>query len=108
MFLDAISPSLSFNFVWCVATSHPLDSVADALCFPIDFHVVSWLGIVVILGFMFVVIVVLLNILIAQLSDTYQNVQSDAQREVELNRAYIVGHVEKNSLLYKVCFSVLF
>lgn len=63
----------------------------------------SWLGIVLILGFMFVVIVVLLNILIAQLSDTYQNVQSDAQREVELNRAYIVGHIEKNSLMFKVC-----
>eukprot|EP00117_Sycon_ciliatum_P006748 scpid21439/ scgid3916/ Transient receptor potential cation channel subfamily A member 1; Ankyrin-like with transmembrane domains protein 1; Transformation-sensitive protein p120 len=61
----------------------------------------GWLGIVLILLFMFIVIVVLLNILIAQLSDTYQNVQSDAQREVELNRAYIVGHVEKNSLLYK-------
>jgi hypothetical protein len=36
--------------------------------------------------------------LIAQLSDTYQNVQQDAQRGLEVNRAWIVARVELNSL----------
>ncbi|KAK7112723.1 transient receptor potential cation channel subfamily V member 5-like [Littorina saxatilis] len=48
--------------------------------------------------FLFTCCVVLLNILIAQLSDTYQNVQRDAQRGLELNRAWIIARVELNSL----------
>ncbi|NP_001191574.1 vanilloid receptor [Aplysia californica] len=48
--------------------------------------------------FLFFCCVVLLNILIAQLSDTYQNVQRDAQRGLELNRAWIITRVELNSL----------
>ena len=54
--------------------------------------------------FLFTCCVILLNILIAQLSDTYQNVQQDAQRGLEVNRAWIVARVELNSLyLGKVC-----
>ncbi|KAL5009682.1 hypothetical protein ScPMuIL_011987 [Solemya velum] len=49
-------------------------------------------------GFIFTCCVVLLNILIAQLSDTYQNVQRDAQRGLEVNRALIVARSELNSL----------
>lgn len=56
--------------------------------------------------FMFAVIVVLLNILIAQLSDTYQNVQGDAQRELEINRAWIVARIEHNSIIFTVTFPV--
>lgn len=48
--------------------------------------------------FLFVCCVVLLNILIAQLSDTYQNVQKDAHRGLEMNRAWIITRVELNSL----------
>lgn len=48
-------------------------------------------------GFLFTICIVLLNILIAQVSDTYQNVQQDAQREFEVNRASIVTRVEINS-----------
>ncbi|XP_065178394.1 uncharacterized protein LOC135809062 isoform X2 [Sycon ciliatum] len=61
----------------------------------------GWLGIVLIVFFMFIVIVVLLSILVAQLTDTYRSVQSDAQKEVDLNRAYIAGEMEKNGLLRK-------
>ncbi|XP_062579305.1 uncharacterized protein LOC134241263 [Saccostrea cucullata] len=50
--------------------------------------------------FLFTICVLLLNILIAQLSDTYQNVQQDAQRGLEVNRAWIVARVELNSLLF--------
>ena len=51
---------------------------------------------------MVAVIVVLLNVLIAQLSDRYQNVQSDAQRELEINCAWIVARIEHNSILFSV------
>ena len=47
--------------------------------------------------FLFVTLVIMLNILIAQLSDTYQNVQADAQRGLEVNRAWNVARVELNS-----------
>ena len=48
------------------------------------------------------VIVVLLNLLIAQMSDTYANVQLDAQRSLAINRAWIVARVEHNTLLHIV------
>ena len=49
--------------------------------------------------FLLTCIVILLNILIAQLSDTYQNIQGDAQRGLTLNRAWIISRVELNSIL---------
>jgi hypothetical protein len=53
--------------------------------------------------FLFTCCVILLNILIAQLSDTYQNVQQDAQRGLEVNRAWIVARIElTNSRIGKV------
>ena len=53
-------------------------------------------------------IVVLLNILIAQLSDTYHNIKEDAQRALELNRASIVTRVDLNSVfVWKVGFLVV-
>lgn len=61
-------------------------------------HVYSWLGVIVYLVFLFLVIVVLLNLLIAQMSDTYASVQQDAQRSLAINRAWIVARVEHNSL----------
>nr|KAG5709488.1 hypothetical protein BaRGS_023170 [Batillaria attramentaria] len=53
---------------------------------------------ILMVGFLFTCCVVLLSILIAQLSDTYQNVQQDAQRGLELNRAWIIARVELNGL----------
>ncbi|XP_055954336.1 transient receptor potential cation channel subfamily V member 3 isoform X3 [Patella vulgata] len=58
----------------------------------------STLGCILMVIFLFTCCVVLLNILIAQLSDTYQHVQRDAQRGLELNRAWIITRVELNSL----------
>ena len=49
--------------------------------------------------FLLTCIMVLLNILIAQLSDTYQNIQGNAQRGLALNRAWIISRVELNSVL---------
>ena len=51
------------------------------------------------LVFLFVVVVILLSILIAAMSDTYSNVQSEAQRDLALARAWIVARVEHNSML---------
>ncbi|XP_053376853.1 uncharacterized protein LOC123529781 [Mercenaria mercenaria] len=53
--------------------------------------------------FLFTCIVILLNILIAQLTDTYQKVQQDAQRGLEVNRAWIVAKVELNSFFFGKC-----
>lgn len=51
-------------------------------------------------AFLFTICVLLLNILIAQVSDTYQKVQQDAQRGLEVNRAWIVTKIELNSLFF--------
>ena len=51
------------------------------------------------LVFLFVVVVILLNVLIAAMSDTYSNVQSEAQRDLALARAWIVARVEHNNML---------
>lgn len=56
------------------------------------------MSLIIMVAFLFTICVLLLNILIAQLSDTYQNVQQDAQRGLEVNRAWIVSRVELNSL----------
>lgn len=58
----------------------------------------SWLSTVLMVSYLMTCIVILLNILIAQLSDTYNNIKIDAQRALELNRASIVTRVELNSI----------
>ena len=58
-----------------------------------------WLGVSLYLIFLFIVVVILLNMLIAAMADTYSNVQSDAQRDLALARAWIVARVEHNSML---------
>lgn len=60
-----------------------------------------WLAVIIYCIFLFFVIVILLNLLIAQMSDTYGSVQKDAQRSLALNRAWIVARVEHNSLTAK-------
>ncbi|XP_065194113.1 uncharacterized protein LOC135825304 [Sycon ciliatum] len=57
----------------------------------------SWLGIVINMLFLFFVLVVLLNILIAQLSDTYADVKADAQRELEQNWAASLRILEQGT-----------
>ncbi|XP_076077980.1 uncharacterized protein LOC143048275 isoform X3 [Mytilus galloprovincialis] len=64
----------------------------------IEYSELKPMSCIIMVMFLFTCCVVLLNILIAQLSDTYQNVQQDAQRGLEVNRAWIVARVELNSL----------
>ncbi|XP_060082588.1 uncharacterized protein LOC132561895 [Ylistrum balloti] len=63
----------------------------------------AWSCIVVVL-FLFCCIVLLLNLLIAQLSDTYQHIQNDAQRGLEVNRAWIVARIELRSMIFQQGF----
>lgn len=67
------------------------------VCF-LFFYFCRTMSLIIMVAFLFTICVLLLNILIAQLSDTYQNVQQDAQRGLEVNRAWIVSRVELNSL----------
>ena len=52
---------------------------------------------IIYLSFIFVIIVLLLNLLIAQMSNTYNTILNEAQYALLLNRAWIVARVEHNS-----------
>lgn len=64
----------------------------------IEYTALQTTSLIIMVAFLFTICVLLLNILIAQLSDTYQKVQQDAQRGLEVNRAWIVTKIELNSL----------
>jgi len=70
----------------------------------LSFHCCRWLSVIIYTVFLFVVITVLLNLLIAQMSDTYTNVQSDAQRSLFINKAWIIAKVEQSSLFASALF----
>ena len=72
-------------------------TVASYCCYKFT-AVHRWLSVAVYTVFLFLVITVLLNLLIAQMSDTYTNVQSDAQRSLFINVAWIVSKIEHSSL----------
>lgn len=66
----------------------------------IEYTELHTMSMIIMVAFLFTICVLLLNILIAQLSDTYQNVQQDAQRGLEVSLALIVSRVESNSLWF--------
>lgn len=53
--------------------------------------------------YLFVVMVMLLNILIAQLSDIYDFIRRGADTEVQITKAWVVCRVELNTF-HSVCF----
>eukprot|EP00117_Sycon_ciliatum_P011592 scpid34405/ scgid2875/ len=61
----------------------------------------GWLGIIINMLFLFIVLIVLLNILIAQLSDTYADVKADAQRELEQNWGVSLKNLEQSTSPFK-------
>ena len=72
---------------------------------------------IIYLSFIFVIIVLLLNLLVAQMSNTYRTILNEAQYALLLNRAWIIARVEHNSffvwiLLYmdklRTKFNVMF
>lgn len=54
-----------------------------------------WLGTLFYMTFLFVVAVILLNLLIAQFSSTYEDVTEKAKVSVTLNRTKILAGMEK-------------
>ena len=58
-------------------------------CFP-----VSWLAILILLAYMAMVIVILLNILIAQLSYTYSEAKKTAKLQYAIDTMFIVTRLE--------------
>ena len=52
------------------------------------------------LTFLFTVIVVLLNLLIAQMSDTYAKVQADVEGTFATARARIIARLQKDKWLF--------
>lgn len=59
----------------------------------------GWFAVIVYMVYLFLIGVVMLNLLIAQMADTYGSVQKEAQQSLMLNRAWIVARVEHNSFL---------
>ena len=59
-----------------------------------------WFSIVLYLTFLFAVIVVLLNLLIAQMSDTYAKVQEDVEGTFAIARARIIARLQKGKRLF--------
>ena len=65
-----------------------------SLHFWIRFSSYSWLAILIILAYMAMVIVILLNVLIAQLSYTYSEAKSNAKLQYAIDRIVIVTRIE--------------
>lgn len=58
-----------------------------------------WLGVASYMIFLWFVVIVLQSLLIAQISDSYANVQQDAQRTVAINRARVIDIVEQTGII---------
>lgn len=66
------------------------------------------MSVIIMVGFLFTICIVLLNMLIGQVSDTFQKFQQDEQREYEVNRASIVMRMEQTSLCFcKVIYFIV-
>lgn len=66
----------------------------------LDYTTYHTLSLLLVFIYLCVCLVVLMNVLIAQLSDTYNSVYMDAQRGFELNRAWIVSRIDLNALFF--------
>ena len=62
-----------------------------------------WFSILFYLVFLFVVIVVLLNLLIAQMSNTYSRVQDEAEGTYAVAKARILSRLERYHPIFSCC-----
>ena len=60
-----------------------------------------WYSVLLYLLFLVAVIIVLLNLLIAQMSDSYSEIKLDAEGTFSMARARIVARLQKNHVLFK-------
>ena len=79
------SPSFDWTIIVYTLT------MTKALC---RFSSISWLPILLILAYMAMVVVILLNILIAQLSYTYAEAKKTAKLQYAVDRMFIVSRLE--------------
>ena len=72
------------------------------------YHFCRWFSVILYLLFLFTVIIVLLNILIAQVNDTYSKVQQDVEGTFAMARARIVARFMKGKMFWWIpdCFRV--
>ena len=75
-------------------------------CMEPFYHPCRWFSVVLYLLFLFTVIIVLLNILIAQVNDTYSKVQLDVEGTFAMARARIVARFMKGKMFWWIpnCF----
>ena len=59
----------------------------------------NWLAVAIYLTFLFLTVVVFLNVFIAQLSDTYSSVKNKAERTYAWKRLNFIGQIQMTSLL---------
>lgn len=71
------------------------------------FFVHSWLAILILLAYMAMVIVILLNVLIAQLSFTYSEAKKNAKLQYAVDRMIIITRLEHSRFARFVSFCVL-
>ena len=71
------------------------------------FFVHSWLAILILLAYMAMVIVILLNVLIAQLSFTYSEAKKNARLQYAVDRMIIITRLEHSRFARFVSFYVL-
>ena len=68
----------------------------------------SWFPVVVLLIYMTAVVVILLNILIAQMSSTYTKAKKTAKLQYDVDRMLIITRLEHSRFRRFVSFSVFF
>lgn len=72
-----------------------------------DYSKFSWLAILILLAYMAMVIVILLNVLIAQLSFTYSEAKKNAKLQYAVDRMIIITRLEHSRFARFVSFYVL-
>ena len=92
---------MRFERLFCVI-------VTPTIIFSIfSFFVHSWLAILILLAYMAMVIVILLNVLIAQLSFTYSEAKKNAKLQYAVDRMIIITRLEHSRFARFVSFYVL-
>ena len=72
-------------------------SFGDSTSLPVP-SILRWFSIVLYLLFLFIVTVILLSILIAQMNDTYRSIQDDVEGTFAIARARIIARLQKGNM----------
>lgn len=82
------------NYAWLMLAA--VRALAEQQPVEEDYSKFSWLAILILLAYMAMVIVILLNVLIAQLSYTYSEAKSNAKLQYAIDRMRIVTRLEQS------------